>query len=279
MLREEFELKASKEPGSILRGASLAAKMSSRHARSVGTPYLKELLSAWIEGIKELPELSVQTEADKVKLLAISSEVIEIISRDDNVAAIPADIRELARLIGLLCDQHLPEQKWPLVGGLMLLRLYCPTIISPTTYGLLDPKFPMSTALRKNLMQVTRLLQNASNHQPFKDGPNVALNPWVEAQGSNIDTFLEKVIAAAPDAGASASGSDDGSGRTADQLDRTKTLKLVQLYVQHKNKLMSVLDNVEDEFYKDATLIMQLLRDNLTLWTEEVEADATDGKD
>ena len=37
------------------------------------------------------------------------------------------------------------------------------------------------------------------------------------------------------------------------------------------------LDNVDDEFYKDATLIMQLLRDNLTLWTEEVEADAAGG--
>jgi len=36
------------------------------------------------------------------------------------------------------------------------------------------------------------------------------------------------------------------------------------------------LDNVDDEFYKDATLIMQLLRDNLTLWTEEAEADAAD---
>ena len=34
------------------------------------------------------------------------------------------------------------------------------------------------------------------------------------------------------------------------------------------------LDNVDDEFYKDATLIMQLLRDNLTLWTEEAGADA-----
>ena len=36
------------------------------------------------------------------------------------------------------------------------------------------------------------------------------------------------------------------------------------------------LDNVDDDFYKDATLIMQLLRDNLTLWTEEVEAEAAD---
>lgn len=30
------------------------------------------------------------------------------------------------------------------------------------------------------------------------------------------------------------------------------------------------LDNVADEYYKDSTLIMQLLRDNLTLWTSDV---------
>jgi len=33
------------------------------------------------------------------------------------------------------------------------------------------------------------------------------------------------------------------------------------------------LDNVQDEYYKDATLIMQLLRDNLTLWTSELIED------
>ena len=31
------------------------------------------------------------------------------------------------------------------------------------------------------------------------------------------------------------------------------------------------LDNVQDEYYKDSTLIMQLLRDNLTLWTTELQ--------
>jgi 14-3-3 protein epsilon len=35
------------------------------------------------------------------------------------------------------------------------------------------------------------------------------------------------------------------------------------------------LDNVGDDYYKDATLIMQLLRDNLTLWT----SDMPDGDD
>ena len=33
------------------------------------------------------------------------------------------------------------------------------------------------------------------------------------------------------------------------------------------------LDNVTEESYKDSTLIMQLLRDNLTLWTSDDGAD------
>ena len=31
------------------------------------------------------------------------------------------------------------------------------------------------------------------------------------------------------------------------------------------------LDTLSEESYKDSTLIMQLLRDNLTLWTSETE--------
>eukprot|EP00919_Chromeraceae_sp_WS-2016_P022614 GHVR01053689.1.p1 GENE.GHVR01053689.1~~GHVR01053689.1.p1 ORF type:complete len:249 (+),score=65.60 GHVR01053689.1:87-833(+) len=33
------------------------------------------------------------------------------------------------------------------------------------------------------------------------------------------------------------------------------------------------LDNVSEDSYKDSTLIMQLLRDNLTLWTSDMQAD------
>merc|ERR1712167_181355 len=46
------------------------------------------------------------------------------------------------------------------------------------------------------------------------------------------------------------------------------------------------LDNVSEESYKDSTLIMQLLRDNLTLWTSDqdenpvgVEGDTTEVQD
>ena len=34
------------------------------------------------------------------------------------------------------------------------------------------------------------------------------------------------------------------------------------------------IDQIEEDQYKDATTIMQLIRDNLTLWTSELEEDA-----
>jgi len=37
------------------------------------------------------------------------------------------------------------------------------------------------------------------------------------------------------------------------------------------------LDNLKEDSYKDSTLIMQLLRDNLTLWTSEGDPDGEDG--
>ena len=46
---------------------------------------------------------------------------------------------------------------------------------------------------------------------------------------------------------------------------------------------ISELDSLQEEQYKDATLIMQLIRDNLTLWTsdtqQEDEEEDVEGKD
>ncbi len=54
---------------------------------------------------------------------------------------------------------------------------------------------------------------------------------------------------------------------------RQNTTKACKMARDAFDEAIAALDDVEDDFYKDATLIMQLLRDNLTLWTEEVEAD------
>lgn len=42
------------------------------------------------------------------------------------------------------------------------------------------------------------------------------------------------------------------------------------------DEAISELDSLGEESYKDSTLIMQLLRDNLTLWTSDTNEDGGD---
>ncbi|EEB18256.1 conserved hypothetical protein [Pediculus humanus corporis] len=42
---------------------------------------------------------------------------------------------------------------------------------------------------------------------------------------------------------------------------------------ERKSKILGELDTLNEESYKDSTLIMQLLRDNLTLWTSDTQGD------
>jgi len=50
-----------------------------------------------------------------------------------------------------------------------------------------------------------------------------------------------------------------------------------QLAKQAFDDAIAELDTLNEDSYKDSTLIMQLLRDNLTLWTSDTAADEQEG--
>ena len=52
-------------------------------------------------------------------------------------------------------------------------------------------------------------------------------------------------------------------------LDLGQPEKAQRIAKQAFDDAIAELDTLDEESYKDSTLIMQLLRDNLTLWTSE----------
>jgi len=50
-------------------------------------------------------------------------------------------------------------------------------------------------------------------------------------------------------------------------------------YLQAFDDAIAELDTLNEDSYKDSTLIMQLLRDNLTLWTSDTTGEGEDGGD
>jgi len=50
---------------------------------------------------------------------------------------------------------------------------------------------------------------------------------------------------------------------------QAETSKACELAKEAFDSAIAELDTLDEESYKDSTLIMQLLRDNLTLWTSD----------
>jgi len=53
--------------------------------------------------------------------------------------------------------------------------------------------------------------------------------------------------------------------------------KACALAKQAFDEAIADIDQLEEDQYKDSTTIMQLIRDNLTLWTSEIDDEAEEG--
>jgi len=186
LLRTEFG-KISSDPNATLRGNSLTTKLESRFCREIGKSYLKELFGDLLRKVVEDRELDLTTHPSKLQphkrdiklstsalltknmknLMALCQEFVNRFTLSEMVVKMPREIRAIASFTAQFSNEFCPERTSVLVGGFLLLRFLNPAIIAPESLGLLPDGVVPSSRARKNLIEISKLLQKLSNFKLF----------------------------------------------------------------------------------------------------------------
>jgi len=121
--------------------------------------------------------------------------VLKHLTSKETLEKMPAGIRVVAKYIAEFAaktnnDVHI------LIGSFIFLRYLNPAISSPEGFGLLpEGKVPSNTA-RRNLLLITKVLQNLANGKTFnnKELYMVPLNGFVERHMKTVTSYFDELV-------------------------------------------------------------------------------------
>jgi len=198
---------------SIMRGNSTASKIMKSYLNTTGGPYLKQVFGSLITQLA-LQEHKTSYELDPSKcefkgellnntekLLDKMRIIVNQITDPKIVDAMPPEIRIIAGFIADISRDVVPQNNtWALVGGFLLLRYFNPAILSPDQYGLLPEGKSISTTVRRNLVLVSKILQNLSNGLEFgkKEQYMMVVNPFIAGNKERMEKYFQEIVSFVP---------------------------------------------------------------------------------
>jgi len=111
----------------------------------------------------------------------------------------PYGIRWICKQLRILCEQAFPDAPrkkiGSIVGGFIFLRFFVPATLSPETWKLSSGEISRTT--RRNLVLVSKLLQNLSNCHLFGDKETymVRFNDFVLRNQGSILNYFDELVA------------------------------------------------------------------------------------
>ena len=209
-LEEEFKKNSQKDEtnqNTIMRGSVLVSKLIKEHLISNGQPFLKDLLSKFIQEMIESDDVSLEIDPlriergerieDHVDLLLQKTKSLLTFIFGPGLQKIPTDICSIAAIFAEMAHHYAPEQIYVLVGGFLFLRFINPALLTPEQHGLVPEGKTISVTCRRNLTLVAKLIQNISNMVEVlgKEDYINRLNEFVLENRWNMENFFKMVIA------------------------------------------------------------------------------------
>jgi len=211
-IEEEFKKHGDgdAEAGNTLfRENSIASKILKIYLRLIGRSFLNELLGAietevCVRESKVSYEIDPQLEPDANErtrnlelLIAKIDKFLGVITSHNMVDKMPPGIRIIAAYFDTFAKKYCPSMNSDaLVGGFLMLRYINPAIMTPDLSGLIPPGKQITPKARRNLLLITKVLQNMSNGLLFnkKEPYLMVLNQYLELNSPRLQRSFHEIV-------------------------------------------------------------------------------------
>ncbi|KAH3768036.1 Neurofibromin 1 [Pelomyxa schiedti] len=195
------EIRTTVQAGTLFRSNSLASKVITAWSKlGEGQDFLVSTLQPVVtsiitgsHGTLEInptnlaPTDSLETNISLLQGL-IQSVLDTIFASADKF---PTRFRTVCSYLKQYCNEKFPDQSLICVGGFIILRYFCPAIVAPENNGLVEES--PSLEIRRNLVLVSKTVQNLANNVTFRETFMLPLNTFLEANQPKMRVFLESI--------------------------------------------------------------------------------------
>ncbi|CAO3589215.1 unnamed protein product [Absidia cylindrospora] len=200
------EVMATEQEATLLRGTTMGIKIISTFAKMLCLDYVRSTLMPVLTNINTWNDSETTFELDPHKFGpnddATRNKANVIRATELLLAAIctsaekaPRAFREELHLIAEAVRKRFPEAKYTAVGGVVILRLFGPAIVSPEHSGFCKTAVPRNSNVRKLLLQATRVIQNLASNILFgsKETHMIVLNDFLTNNIYQVTSFLREI--------------------------------------------------------------------------------------
>lgn len=103
----------------------------------------------------------------------------------------PIELKEILSHTKRVVDRSLPGATSSAVAGFAFLRFINLALVTPVQYGILDEE--PSKQIRRELLLISKVLQNVANGTVFKEQHMESMNKFVERNRGNIYQYFDKI--------------------------------------------------------------------------------------
>lgn len=198
----QLEIQREDETSTLFRAASLTTTLMDLYMKSVCQDFLHTALFPTIHRILETRqscELNPSKIESPTEACANAEFLLQVL--DDITESIFMSSEACPRTLRFICAclQRDVMQKWPnerfvktrVVSGFIFLRLLCPAILNPRSFGLLSD--PVPPAAMRSLVMIAKCLQNLANLVEFggKEPYMEVVNPFILKNKERMVVFLD----------------------------------------------------------------------------------------